>query len=157
MVRTKTQLSHLKGQSYTLAMANILLSTSKENSASETRTDSDMVGAHENREQMLETQHAHSAAEHPLPNRLSAERSSPYFTNAGALIGCKLDGEDVTGRVVEYNVVMGWVRLLPAHLAGQPVDPFTMKQAGKTFGKVEPYWRTTPSRQVRRQIARIPQ
>lgn len=116
-----------------------------------------MVGAHENREQMLETQHAHLAAEHPLPNRLSAERSSPYFTNAGALIGCKLDGEDVTGRVVEYNVIMGWVRLLPAHLAGQAVSARQMETTGKTFGTVEPYWRSIPSRQVRRQIARIPQ
>lgn len=148
MVKTKTQLSHLKGQSYTLAMASILSNTSKPNSASETRMDSDMIDPNETQP---------SAAEHPLPNRLSAERSSPYFTNAGSLIGCKLDGEDVTGRVVEYNVVMGWVRLLPAHLAGQAVDPFTMKQAGKTFGKVEPYWRSIPSRQVRRQIARIPQ
>lgn len=96
-------------------------------------------------------------AEHHIPNRLCIERDSRFYVSAGSYIGVRLDGEDVSGRVVEFNVTMGWVRLIPQHMSGKPIGKYEMGQAVRTFGKVEPFWRLTPSRQVRRQIARIGQ
>lgn len=90
-----------------------------------------------------------------LPKRLSIERSSPHYTSCGQYIGVKLDGEDVNGRVIEYNVVMGWVRLAPAEASGKALTRADIAAAEQRHGKVEVYWRMTPSRQVRRQLARL--
>lgn len=98
------------------------------------------------------------AADEPpegIPARLSIERESPYYTSCGGYVGVKLDGEDVNGRVVEYSVNLGWVRLVPPELSGKPLDRYQARKAEKHFGKVEVYWRMTPSRQIRRQLARM--
>lgn len=90
-----------------------------------------------------------------IPNRLSIQRGSPYYTSCGSYVGVRLDGEDVNGRVVEYSVALGWVRLVAPELSGKPLSPRDAEGAEKHFGKVETYWRMAPSRQVRRQLARI--
>lgn len=90
-----------------------------------------------------------------IPGRLSIERSSPYYTSCGGYIGVRLDGEDVNGRVIEYSVALGWVRLAGVEAIGRPLSRADIAAAQKHFGKVETYWRMAPSRQVRRQLARI--
>lgn len=90
-----------------------------------------------------------------IPPRLSIERSSPYYTSCGNYVGVRLNGEDVNGRVVEYSVALGWVRLVAPELSGKPLSAYDASRAEKHFGTVETYWRVTPSRQVRRQLARI--
>lgn len=89
-----------------------------------------------------------------IPNRLSIVRSSPYYTSAGFCIGVVFNGEDVTGRVVEYNRSMGWVRLVDGP-PGSRVSDSEARSAPMLHGTVQTYWRATPSRQVRRQLARI--
>lgn len=85
-----------------------------------------------------------------LPNRLSIDRSSPYYTNCGAYVGVKIDGEEAPN-CIEFCVSGGWVRLG----TNAQVTRAEVRDAPKRFGKVEVYWRATPSRQVRRQIARL--
>lgn len=86
-----------------------------------------------------------------LPNRLSIERSSPYYTNCGAYVGVRIDGEEAPN-CIEFSVSGGWVRLASGN---GPVSTHEAKTAPRKHGKVEAYWRATPSRQVRRQIARM--
>ena len=88
-----------------------------------------------------------------LPNRISIERHSPYYTSVGAYIGVRLNGEEVE-HCVEFNVIMGWVRVGIPDANGR-VSPGAAQDAPERFGKVEAYWRMQPSRQVRRQLARI--
>lgn len=90
-----------------------------------------------------------------LPKRVCIEHDSPYYTPCGSYIGVRFKGEDVTGRVVEYNVTMGWVRLVAPELTGKPLTRQQIKAAEQRFGEVEPYWRIQPSRQVRRQLERM--
>ena len=85
-----------------------------------------------------------------LPNRLSIDRSSRYYTNCGAYIGVKLDGVEAPN-CIEFCVSEGWVRLG----AGGVVTRGEVRDAPKKYGKVELWWRSPPSRQVRRQIARL--
>jgi hypothetical protein len=89
-----------------------------------------------------------------IPNRLSIEHDSRYYTPLGSYIGVRFKGEDVTGRVVEYNRSMKWVRLVHPDLAGKPLTREQVRQAEMRVGEVETYWRSQPSRQVRRQLAR---
>lgn len=89
-----------------------------------------------------------------LPNRLSIDRSSRFYTSAGVVVGLVFDGQDVTGRVVEFDRAGGWVRLANV-LPGKTVSSHDVRTAPKSFGKVQPYWRANPSRQIRRQLARI--
>lgn len=89
-----------------------------------------------------------------LPNRLSIDRSSRFYTSAGVVVGLVFDGQDVTGRVVEFDRDGGWVRLANV-LPGKTVSSHDVRTAPKSFGKVQPYWRGNPSRQMRRQLARI--
>lgn len=88
-----------------------------------------------------------------LPNRLSIEKNSPFYTNCGAYVLVMLDGHEVR-HCVEYNVEMGWVRVGNPDSNGR-VNAWSAAKAEKQFGKVEVSWRYKPSRQVRRQIARI--
>lgn len=89
-----------------------------------------------------------------IPNRLSIDRSSRFYTSAGVVVGLVFDGQDVTGRVVEFDRAGGWVRLANV-LPGKTVSNHDVRTAPKSFGKVQPYWRANPSRQIRRQLARI--
>lgn len=86
-----------------------------------------------------------------LPNRLSIDRSSPYYTNCGAYVGVKFNGEDEQ-RTIEFSVSGGWIR---RGKNGVKVTMQEMRDAPKEYGKVEVFWRSPPSRQVRRQIARM--
>lgn len=89
-----------------------------------------------------------------IPNRLCIQRDSPYYTSAGVYVGVIFNGQEVSGRVVEFNRAMGWVRLANVQ-PGEAVGQHEARTAPQSFGKVEPYWREQPSRQIRRQLARI--
>lgn len=90
-----------------------------------------------------------------LPDRLSIERSSRFYTSCGGHVGVRLDGEDVNGRVVEFCKSEGWARLVDPALSGKALSALEVKGAVRHNGVVETYWRMTPSRQIRRQLARI--
>lgn len=90
-----------------------------------------------------------------IPNRLSIQRDSRYYTSAGSFIGLIFNGEDVTGRVVEFDREGGWARLVDRKLSGTALSRYQVESAAKAFGKVQPFWRAQPSRQIRRQLARI--
>ena len=85
-----------------------------------------------------------------LPNRLSIDRSSPYYTNCGGYVGVKIDGEEAPN-CIEFCVSEGWLRLGTT----AQVTRAEVRDAPRKYGKVEVYWRAPPSRQVRRQIARM--
>jgi hypothetical protein len=87
-----------------------------------------------------------------LPNRLSIDRSSPYHTSCGAYVGVKIDGAEAPN-CIEFCVSEGWVRL--GNATGARVSQHEIQSAPKQCGKVEVYWKATPSRQVRRQMARL--
>jgi len=87
-----------------------------------------------------------------IPDRLCIQHDSPHYTPNGGLIGVLLDGIDVSGRVIEFSRSMGWVRLIDR---AQKVSRAAAEGAPKSFGKIETFWREQPSRQVRRQFARM--
>lgn len=89
-----------------------------------------------------------------IPNRLCIQRDSRYYTSVGGYVGVIFNGQEVSGRVVEFNKELGWIRLANVK-PGEAVGPHEARTAPKSFGKVEPYWRMQPSRQIRRQLARI--
>lgn len=89
-----------------------------------------------------------------IPGHLSVDRQSRFYTSAGSYVGVRFNGEDVSGRVVEYSRDGGWVRLANVK-PGDPVTPHDVRTAPKSLGTVETYWRMKPSRQIRRQLARI--
>ncbi len=90
-----------------------------------------------------------------IPDRLSIDRSSRFYTSAGSVVGVVFEGEDITGRVVEFCKSGGWVRLVDRKLSGTALSRYQVETAPKAFGKVQPFWRAQPSRQIRRQLARI--
>lgn len=90
----------------------------------------------------------------PIPDRLSIDRQSRYYTPHGGYVGVRLDGNDVSGRVVEFCVFEGWVRLADSP-PGTKLTYQQVKDAQKKHGKVETFWRMEPSRQIRRQFARM--
>lgn len=57
-----------------------------------------------------------------IPNRLSIQRDSRYYTSVGNVIGLIFDGEDVTGRVVEFDREGGWARLVDRKLSGKALS-----------------------------------
>lgn len=87
-----------------------------------------------------------------LPNRLSIDRSSPHHTSCGAYVGVKIDGVEVPN-CIEFCVSEGWVRL--GNPANARVTQDEITKAPKQYGKVEVWWKAKPSRQVRRQMARL--
>lgn len=89
-----------------------------------------------------------------MPDRLSINPQSRFFTSCGQYVGVRLNGEDVNGRVIEFCRSGGWVRIANVE-PGQKVNRRQVEEAPKHHGVVELYWRMTPSRQVRRQLARI--
>jgi len=91
-----------------------------------------------------------------IPNHLSIDRASRYYSPCGAYIGIEIDGENVTGQVVEYNVREGWVRL-SGEPSGTKLTYQQVLDAKKRYGVVEPFWVRQPGRQVRRQLAKVPQ
>lgn len=94
------------------------------------------------------------SAEEGLPLRLSIERDSPYYCAAAAVVGVTLNGVEYPG-VVEYSVNMGFVRIAKPDADGR-VSAYAAKNAEQRLGKVCVFWRGSPSRQVRRQLARVP-
>lgn len=84
-----------------------------------------------------------------LPDRLSIDRYSKHFTNGGNYVGVKFDGEEAPN-VIEFCVSEGWVRRGKEKV----VTRREVRDAEREYGKVEVYWRSKPSRQVRRQMAR---
>lgn len=87
-----------------------------------------------------------------LPNRLSIDRSSPHHTSCGAYVGVKIDGVEAPN-CIEFCVSEGWVRL--GNPANARVSQREIETAPKQYGKVEVWWKAKPSRQVRRQMARL--
>lgn len=90
-----------------------------------------------------------------LPDRLSIERHSRFYTSCGGHVGVRLDGEDVNGRVIEFCKSEGWARLVDPALSGKKLSALEVQGATRHNGVVETYWRMQPSRQIRRQLARI--
>lgn len=90
-----------------------------------------------------------------IPNRLSIDRASRYYSPCGAYIGVEIDGQDVTGLVVEYDVREGWVRIADAP-RGTKLSYYQVTSAPKRHGIVETFWARQPNRQIRRQLARVP-
>lgn len=90
-----------------------------------------------------------------IPDRLSIERGSRFYTSVGGYVGVRLNGEDVNGRVVEFCTSEGWARLVDPSLSGKPLGRLEVESATRHNGVVETYWRMQPSRQIRRQLARI--
>jgi hypothetical protein len=89
-----------------------------------------------------------------IPDRLSIQQSSPFFTSVGSYVGVRLDGEDVNNRVIEFCVSGGWVRIGTPDASGR-MPRSEVEGAARKYGKVETYWRMQPSRQIRRQLARM--
>lgn len=86
-----------------------------------------------------------------VPDRISVERGSPYFTSCGAYLKVLFDGEEVPN-CIEFSISGGWARF------GSGTGRVTLheaKHAPRRYGVVDVFWRATPSRQVRRQLARI--
>lgn len=76
------------------------------------------------------------------PDRLSNNPKSPFY-DAALLergVGVRLNGVDRTN-VEEYCVSEGWARLA----VGKTMDRFGNPLAMKVNGKVEPYFRATPT------------
>lgn len=90
----------------------------------------------------------------PIPDRLSIDRQSRYYTPHGGYVGVRLGGNDVSGRVVEFCVSGGWVRLADSP-PGTKLTYQQVKDAERSYGAVETFWRMEPSRQIRRQFARM--
>lgn len=83
--------------------------------------------------------------ENGCPDRLSIRRSSPlYLGGITDLVGLIFEGE-LRSDCLEYNVPEGWILVRPK---GKSYG------TDKLHGKVEPFWRREPSRQVRRQLQR---
>lgn len=95
-----------------------------------------------------------------IPDRLCIEGDSPYHSAATPYIGVKINGStEDSGDVVEYCVSKRWVRLGVRPEPGKPIKrvPGSMYKLETTRlddVAVEVYWRTQPSRQVRRALAR---
>lgn len=94
------------------------------------------------------------AQDEGIPKCLSIDRNSPNFAVGGEFIGVRIDDKDVTGRCVEYNVIMGWARIAEAP-AGTKLTREQVLSAPKVYGKITTYWYRNPPRQVRRQLARL--
>jgi hypothetical protein len=77
----------------------------------------------------------------PLPDRLSADETSPYY-NAALLekgVGVRFKGVEKTN-VEEYCISEGWVRLTVGTTKDRRGRPMTVKLKGP----VEVYYRGTP-------------
>lgn len=103
--------------------------------------------------QISDVEAANEVYNHLLPDRLCIERDSPFFTNLGSHVGVRIDGQEVQN-AVEYSVKEGWIREATPGADGK-VNAEAARKATKRFGVVSVYWRMTPSRQVRRQLARV--
>lgn len=76
-----------------------------------------------------------------IPDRVCVERSSRYYVGGiGRMLGVLIDGKEYKD-VIEYSVSGGWARI--------------RGQTEAVYGTIAPYWHTPPSRQVRRQLARM--
>lgn len=101
-------------------------------------------------DEMEQQTNTESEATSGLPERLSVEPDSAYFTAAGAYVGVRLNGE-IVEQVVEYQAgAKGWVRK-----GEKGMTLAEAKAKPKIYGCVIPFWKMTPSRQVRRQLARV--
>ena len=90
---------------------------------------------------------------HGIPDRLSVLRGSPYYVGGGPQIGVKLDGIEQQ-HAIEFCVSGGWVEVAKPDADGR-VSVRAAQDAKKQAGVVETYWKVQPSRQVRRQLARM--
>jgi hypothetical protein len=74
----------------------------------------------------------------PLPDRLSADETSPHY-NAALLekgVGVRFKGVEKTN-VEEYCISEGWVRVTAGNAKDRHGNPLTIK----VHGPVEPYFR----------------
>ena len=89
-----------------------------------------------------------------IPDRMSIDRASQFYSLGGEFVGVKVNDEDLTGRVVEFCVSGGWARVTDQP-KGTRLTYQQVKDAPKVYGTVEVYWAREPNRQVRRQLARV--
>lgn len=81
-------------------------------------------------------------SEKRVPNRLSVDRSSPYFDPIYKMMGVRFNGVERRGDVQEYNVKEGWIIVREKNAQGC----FVRDAAGqfiteKLEGRVEPYFK----------------
>jgi hypothetical protein len=86
-----------------------------------------------------------------IPLRMSVERRSRYYAGVGQFLGVRIDGKDAQN-VIEYDVTGGWARIAKGGKVRW--DHRGLADTDTVHGKIEPYWRVQPSRQVRRQLRR---
>ena len=87
-----------------------------------------------------------------VPDRISVARSSRFFTTCGSYLKVLFDGEEVPN-CIEFCISGGWARF--GNSAGNRVTVHEAETAPRRYGVVDVFWRAPPSRQVRRQLARI--
>lgn len=93
-----------------------------------------------------------------LPDRLSIERDSPFYSSAIQFVGVRIAGVE-SRDVVEYCISGRWVRLAVRNEADEiKRDPERRPHGLQTTRldgvEIEPYWRQQPSRQIRRALRR---
>ena len=93
-----------------------------------------------------------------LPDRLSADKRSPYFGRSLLkYIGVRFNGEPRKGDVNEYDRVAGWIDVRERNEAGKfrLVDgQFVIK---RVYGEVEPFWEKEPPAPRAQQAAEVAQ
>lgn len=97
--------------------------------------------------------------ESDLPDRLCLEQNSRFFSTSCSFVGCVVNGED-SSDVVEYCASERWVRLAVRDETGKIRRdrerwPHGLLTTRLDDADVKPYWRKTPSRQVRRALRRL--
>lgn len=102
-----------------------------------------------------------------LPDRLSIETVSRFFCAAAPYVGVRLNGKEIEECVEycvgSYNETLekdnpGWVRVGNRMVTGKLQRSAVKGEQFATttlYGKVEPFWRQKPSRQIRRQLGRV--
>lgn len=89
-----------------------------------------------------------------IPDRMSIDRASPHYASCGEYVGIRVNGQDLTGRVVEFCVSGRWARITDQP-RGVKLTYQQVKEAPRVSGDIETFWAREPNRQVRRQLARM--
>lgn len=79
-----------------------------------------------------------------MPNRLSISTISPFFHGGiSSMVGVRIDGV-LVGNCYEFDVAGGWYRIYQNRTMSDMMFS----------GKIEPFWRVQPSRQVLKRLRR---
>lgn len=82
-----------------------------------------------------------------LPDRLSVERTSPFFDHCYRDVGLLFDGIERVGDVQEYCISEGWIDIRTRNTKGKfRLDSNGVYVLDRLEGRVEPFWKR-PRRQ----------